>query len=107
MIGENSDEKRKITPKEYIESFMSRNGGYTREALRKLGVSYPPPSGWKSKLIKELENNFEKWDNRNQQEIALDLLHKHLGNDIFVLSRMEMIDDIVYAMIEYKTKYSG
>lgn len=40
-----------IITNEYIESFMTKKGGYTRESLRKLGVPWPPPKGWKRKLL--------------------------------------------------------
>jgi hypothetical protein len=35
-----------------IESLMTENGGYTREDLAALGVSWPPKKGWKNALIK-------------------------------------------------------
>lgn len=41
--------------KEYIESFLTKNGGYTRKTLASFGVSGPPQKGWKKKLIAEPE----------------------------------------------------
>lgn len=42
----------KIT-KEYLESLKTEKGGYTKETLAKLGVSWPPPKGWKKKLLEK------------------------------------------------------
>lgn len=36
-----------------IEAERTPNGGYTRETLARLGVSWPPPKGWKKKLEAE------------------------------------------------------
>lgn len=36
-----------------IESLKTENGGWTRASLESLGVSWPPPKGWKQALIKE------------------------------------------------------
>lgn len=35
----------------YIDSFRSERGGWTKESLRHLGVSWPPKHGWRKKLI--------------------------------------------------------
>ena len=37
--------------REEIESKKTPNGGYTRETLAAWGVPWPPPKGWKAKLI--------------------------------------------------------
>lgn len=42
----------KIT-KQYIESFLSERGGYTKANLAKLGVDWPPQKGWKKRLLTE------------------------------------------------------
>lgn len=44
--------KRKYTPRE-IEVVMrpSARGGWTREQLRKLGVPWPPPKGWRKAIL--------------------------------------------------------
>lgn len=34
-----------------VENARTPNGGYTREQLAKWGVPWPPPSGWKKKLL--------------------------------------------------------
>jgi hypothetical protein len=34
-----------------IESLKTPAGGWTKASLASLGVSWPPPSGWKSKLL--------------------------------------------------------
>ncbi|GGG61409.1 hypothetical protein [Hymenobacter glacieicola] len=36
---------------EMIESLQTPKGGYDRATLAKLGVSWPPPKGWKKRLI--------------------------------------------------------
>jgi hypothetical protein len=36
---------------EEIAAARSEKGGYTRVALEKLGVPYPPPRGWLKELI--------------------------------------------------------
>lgn len=36
---------------EFIESGKSPRGGWTREQLRLLGVSWPPPKGWKQGVL--------------------------------------------------------
>lgn len=39
--------------KQQIEACQTPAGGYTRATLARWGVSWPPPKGWKAKLIKE------------------------------------------------------
>ena len=34
-----------------LESLRSPAGGWTRESLRKLGVPWPPPQGWRRALL--------------------------------------------------------
>jgi ribonuclease HI len=36
-----------------IESLKTSNGGWTRERLARWGVPWPPPKGWKKKLLNE------------------------------------------------------
>lgn len=36
-----------------IEELKSSNGGWTKESLKSLGVSWPPIKGWKKKLLEE------------------------------------------------------
>jgi hypothetical protein len=36
---------------ELIESLKSPKGGYTKQALASIGVSWPPKSGWKANFI--------------------------------------------------------
>jgi hypothetical protein len=38
---------------EEIEAARTPNGGWTKEQLAKWGVSWPPPKGWKRKLIEQ------------------------------------------------------
>jgi len=34
-----------------IESLKTQRGGWTKESLASLGVPWPPPKGWKERLI--------------------------------------------------------
>lgn len=48
------------TIEEYLESLKTPKGGYTRETLATLGVSWPPKAGWKKEIImayKAQQNN--------------------------------------------------
>ena len=38
--------------KKVIESKLTKNGGYSKKQLAEWGISWPPPKGWKKKLIK-------------------------------------------------------
>ena len=38
-----------------IRRQMTPNGGWTRETLAAWGVPWPPPEGWKAKLIQQAE----------------------------------------------------
>jgi hypothetical protein len=38
---------------EKIESLKTPQGGWSKESLSSLGVSWPPPKGWKENLLKE------------------------------------------------------
>ena len=40
-----------------IESLKTEKGGWTKDSLKSLGVKWPPPSGWKSKLLQEARKN--------------------------------------------------
>lgn len=42
------DQRRKL-----VESNMTKGGGFTLDFLASIGVSWPPPAGWKDKFIKE------------------------------------------------------
>jgi len=54
---------------EVLESGKSRNGGFSHEQLRILGVDWPPQRGWKSK-IKDLSEE--------QIKIFISLKNQHL-----------------------------
>lgn len=43
--------------KEEIESAMTFRGGWTRAQLAEWGVPWPPPNGWKQRLIHENSND--------------------------------------------------
>ena len=40
---------------EKIESLKTPAGGWTKASLASLGVPWPPPSGWKAKLLDNAE----------------------------------------------------
>ncbi len=37
--------------KEDIESKQTESGGYTKKQLKEWGIDWPPPKGWKERLI--------------------------------------------------------
>ena len=39
-----------MNTKQLIETLKTKNGGWTKKDLAKLGISWPPPKGWKKKL---------------------------------------------------------
>lgn len=43
---------RKLT-KEEIDAAKTAKGGWTRKTLAAWGVSWPPPKGWKARLLQE------------------------------------------------------
>ena len=40
-----------VISNEDIEALKTPKGGYTRATLESLGVAWPPPKGWKRKLL--------------------------------------------------------
>jgi hypothetical protein len=46
--------KKQFAPEE-VEAAMARKGGFSRESLAKLGVPWPPPSGWRRAITKRPE----------------------------------------------------
>lgn len=44
-----------------IESLKTEKGGWTKASLASLGVSWPPPKGWKEKLINEAGGCQHTW----------------------------------------------
>jgi hypothetical protein len=45
-----------VSPEE-IEAAKSPKGAWTAKTLRKWGVHWPPPKGWRAKLVKNWEKN--------------------------------------------------
>lgn len=46
-----------MTPEEarsFIEGHQTPNGGYTRQQLAQWNIPWPPPRGWKERLITQL-----------------------------------------------------
>lgn len=41
-----------LSMRQLIESIKSPRGGFTRAGLKKLGVPWPPPKGWRRKLMR-------------------------------------------------------
>ena len=41
------------TIEQYLDSLKTPAGGYTRETLQMLGVSWPPQKGWRKQIITE------------------------------------------------------
>jgi hypothetical protein len=44
-------ERRSITEGE-IEGKRTANGGFTKKVLKAWGIPWPPPQGWKKRLVK-------------------------------------------------------
>jgi hypothetical protein len=47
-------ERRIVTAAE-IEAAKTKNGGWTRRQLAEWGVPWPPPRGWKARLLETAE----------------------------------------------------
>lgn len=52
-MGERDQEEKERT-RETIEAARSENGGWSRDQLAAWGVPWPPPKGWKQKLIERV-----------------------------------------------------
>ncbi|TYR33705.1 hypothetical protein FY036_06515 [Mesorhizobium microcysteis] len=48
----NEETKTPITPEE-IEAVKTERGGWTKAQLAEWGVPWPPPKGWKEKIVKD------------------------------------------------------
>ena len=46
-----SEDQRRIYTEEEIEAGRTAKGGFSREQLEKWGVPWPPPKGWKKRLM--------------------------------------------------------
>jgi hypothetical protein len=44
-----------------IESLKTEKGGWTKASLASLGVPWPPPQGWKERLIMQAGQCNHKW----------------------------------------------
>ena len=44
--------------RELIERLKTKNGGWTKSTLKLLGVPWPPPKGWKNKLLQGQESDY-------------------------------------------------
>ena len=40
-----------MVTKQEIEAARTQNGGWTREQLASWGIRWPPPAGWKDRLL--------------------------------------------------------
>ena len=45
------DMKMGIITQELIESYRTKNGGWTKDILAAFGVSWPPQHGWKQTIL--------------------------------------------------------
>ena len=46
-----------MVTKDEIEAAKTPKGGWTKAQLAEWGVPWPPPSGWKRRLVKESEKS--------------------------------------------------
>lgn len=57
-------EEKLYTIEEYLESLKTPAGGYTRETLLTLGVTWPPKKGWKQEIIDKYYIRLARQTNR-------------------------------------------
>lgn len=43
--------KKQIEMAKFIDSQRTEKGGWTKDTLRRFGVMWPPPKGWRQALI--------------------------------------------------------
>lgn len=60
-----------VSPEE-IESAKSPKGAWTAKTLRKWGIHWPPPKGWRAKLVK----NWERTGQSTQKQEPLGKLYE-------------------------------
>lgn len=75
----------------YVESFKTDKGGFTRDSLAKLGVSWPPKSGWRKDLIVKLSN----WEKQSAPLTSMEVVWK----------RIESLETQVDILNEYIQKH--
>ena len=52
-LGTVMDEERQHVTAEEIDTARTENGGWTRDTLAKWGIGWPPPKGWRKRLLEE------------------------------------------------------
>jgi len=52
MMKKTKTQIQKLTLEQIMEA-QTLNGGWTKATLAKWGVSWPPPKGWKKRLLEE------------------------------------------------------
>ncbi|MEM8526409.1 MAG: hypothetical protein AAGG68_17335 [Bacteroidota bacterium] len=55
MTRETKTQIQRLTLEQIMEA-QTPNGGWTKAALAKWGVPWPPPKGWKKKLIEKVSD---------------------------------------------------
>ena len=66
----------KLTEAE-IEKGRSASGGFTRKQLAAWGVSWPPPKGWKSALLKGSAQKRTEQPRRDNSKAAREARRNH------------------------------
>ena len=56
--------KKLYTIEEYLDSLKTPAGGYTRETLLTLGVTWPPKRGWKKEIIDKYYRRLARQTNK-------------------------------------------
>lgn len=51
QLGDRMADETVLITDELIEAGKSARGGWSREQLRLLGIPWPPPAGWKRKVL--------------------------------------------------------
>lgn len=81
---------------EQIENLRTQRGGYTKAQLSEWGIPWPPPKGWRKRLIAEAAlaavGEAEEWDQlaelRKISDIELEPTQEFVANMFVVLIEM-------------------
>lgn len=61
--------------KDFIEQYMTKNGGWTKKQLELIGVSWPPIKGWKTSLDVEISQESAN-EFKNISKSSIDIKEK-------------------------------
>lgn len=58
---------------EYIDTFRTGRGGFSKESFNQMGVPYPPIKGWRRNLVQSLVNGVKITDTHTLRQRLSDL----------------------------------